>query len=312
MDISVIIPVKNGAKYLKRCLNSVFLQTFKGSYEVIVGVDPSIDRSLEIAREYQLSHPNLIVEEREGKGVQYNRMDSIKRAQGKYLCFLDVDDYYSKEYLEVMYNEIEKGYDVVNCSFKVDTNGKLSKNLFTKKKDFDTYGACKALLRDTYMRSFLWSKIFKRELFDNKLPIFKASDAMFEDTMTVFAIFMKINKVRSIRKPLYIYHNNMQSVTKNEKKERFSYHLLVFAYVRYLCDTNEDKRYLKGFLRNFSRTRLSLWFDGHVSRHILGNGGRKELKKHKRILKDLKRKEKLDIEKYPVIKQFVEESNSRV
>lgn len=312
MDISVIIPVKNGAKYLKRCLNSVFLQTFKGSYEVIVGVDPSIDRSLEIAREYQLSHPNLIVEEREGKGVQYNRMDSIKRAQGKYLCFLDVDDYYSKEYLEVMYNEIEKGYDVVNCSFKVDTNGKLSKNLFTKKKDFDTYGACKALLRDTYMRSFLWSKIFKRELFDNKLPIFKASDAMFEDTMTVFAIFMKINKVRSIRKPLYIYHNNMQSITKNEKKERFSYHLLVFAYVRYLCDTNEDKRYLKGFLRNFSRTRLSLWFDGHVSRHILGNGGRKELKKHKRILKDLKRKEKLDIEKYPVIKHFVEESNSRV
>lgn len=312
MDISVIIPVKNGAKYLKRCLNSVFLQTFKGSYEVIVGVDPSIDRSLEIAREYQLSHPNLIVEEREGKGVQYNRMDSIKRAQGKYLCFLDVDDYYSKEYLEVMYNEIEKGYDVVNCSFKVDTNGKLSKNLFTKKKDFDTYGACKALLRDTYMRSFLWSKIFKRELFDNKLPIFKASDAMFEDTMTVFAIFMKINKVRSIRKPLYIYHNNMQSITKNEKKERFSYHLLVFAYVRYLCDINEDKRYLKGFLRNFSRTRLSLWFDGHVSRHILGNGGRKELKKHKRILKDLKRKEKLDIDKYPVIKQFVEESNSRV
>lgn len=312
MDISVIIPVKNGAKYLKRCLNSVFLQTFKGSYEVIVGVDPSIDRSLEIAREYQLSHPNLIVEEREGKGVQYNRMDSIKRAQGKYLCFLDVDDYYSKEYLEVMYNEIEKGYDVVNCSFKVDTNGKLSKNLFTKKKDFDTYGACKALLRDTYMRSFLWSKIFKRELFDNKLPIFKASDAMFEDTMTVFAIFMKINKVRSIRKPLYIYHNNMQSITKNEKKERFSYHLLVFAYVRYLCDINEDKRYLKGFLRNFSRTRLSLWFDGHVSRHILGNGGRKELKKHKRILKDLKRKEKLDIDKYPVIKQFVEESSSRV
>ena len=312
MDISVIIPVKNGAKYLKRCLNSVFLQTFKGSYEVIVGVDPSIDRSLEIAREYQLSHPNLIVEERQGKGVQYNRMDSIKRAQGKYLCFLDVDDYYSKEYLEVMYNEIEKGYDVVNCSFKVDTNGKLSKNLFTKKKDFDTYGACKALLRDTYMRSFLWSKIFKRELFDNKLPIFKASDAMFEDTMTVFAIFMKINKVRSIRKPLYIYHNNMQSVTKNEKKERFSYHLLVFAYVRYLCDITEDKRYLKGFLRNFSRTRLSLWFDGHVSRHILGNGGRKELKKHKRILKDLKRKEKLDIEKYPIIKHFVEESSSRV
>ena len=123
---------------------------------------------------------------------------------------------------------------------------------------------------------------------------------------------MKINKVRSIRKPLYIYHNNMQSVTKNEKKERFSYHLLVFAYVRYLCDINEDKRYLKGFLRNFSRTRLSLWFDGHVSRHILGNGGRKELKKHKRILKDLKRKEKLDIEKYPIIKHFVEESSSRV
>ena len=308
MDISVIIPVKNGEKYLKRCLNSVFLQSFKGEYEVIVGVDPSIDRSLEIAKEYQIAHPNLIVEEREGKGVQYNRMASIKRAKGKYLCFLDADDYYTKDYLKVMFEEIEKGYDVVNCSFKVDTDGKLRKNWFTKNAEFDTYGACKALLRDTYMRSFLWSKIFRRDLFTDDLPVFKAVDAMFEDTMLVYAIFMKINKVKSIRKPLYVYRNNMASVTKNEKKERFAYHLLVFAFVRYLCDLSEDKRYLKGYRKTFNRTRLSLWFDGHVSRHILGNGGRKELKKHKRILKDLKRKEKLDIHKYPVIEKFINES----
>jgi len=310
MDISVIIPVKNGEKYLKECLDSVFSQTFKGSYEVIVGVDPSLDKTLEIAKSYQKDHPNLLVEEREGKGVQLNRMASIKKAKGKYICFLDGDDYYSPTFLEEMYEEISRGYDVINCSFKVDTNSKLKKNMFTKEIELDSLGACSALLKDTYMRSFLWSKIFKRELFDLHLPSFKASDAMFEDTMLVYYLYMNAKKVKSIKKPLYIYRNNSSSVTKGEKKERFTYHLYVFSFIRYLCDLNENKGYLRGFLKNFKRSKLSLWFDAHVSKHALGNGGIKELKKHKLILKDLHKKEKMDMSRYPDIDAFIKESLS--
>ncbi len=308
MDISVIIPVRNGQDYLKQCLDSVFNQTFKGSYEVILGIDPSSDDTLKIAKEYQKDHPNLIVEERRGLGVQYNRIDSIKKAKGKYLCFLDGDDYYHETFLEKMFSEIEKGYDVVNCSFKVDTNGKLKNNIFSKNVELDSCGACKALLQDSYIRGFLWNKIFKRELFENKLPIFKAKDAMFEDVMVVYTIFSRCNIVKSIKNPLYIYRNNGASATKSEKKERFEYHLFVFAYIRYLCDLNNDKKYLYDYIKTFKRSKLSLWYDAHASRHVLGNGGCKELRRHKQIINELRSKQPFSIDRYPKIKQFIENS----
>ena len=308
MDISVIIPVKNGEKYIKQCLDSVFNQSFNGTYEVILGVDPSTDKTLEIAKEYQKDHPNLIVESRSGKGVQFNRMDSIKKAKGKYLCFLDGDDYYTKDYLKIMYEEIEKGFDIVNCSFKTDKNGRIGANIFRKKAELDSVGACKALLKDSYLRSFLWSKIFKRELFELKLPVFKASDALFEDVMLNYFLLMNAKKVKLIKDNLYVYRRNSSSVTKSAQKQRFEYHLYVFCYMRYLCDLNENKQYLQGFLKTLNRSKLSLWYDGHVSKKVLGNGGLKELKKHKEILKDLRSKEKLDLNKYPAIKKFIEES----
>ena len=310
MDISVIIPVKNGEQYIRQCLDSVFNQSFTGSYEVILGIDPSTDKTLEIAKEYQKDYPNLIVEEREGKGVQYNRMASIAKAKGKYLCFLDGDDYYSKDYLKIMYEEAEKGFDIVNCSFKGDKNGKLSNNMFTKNVELDSVGACKALLKDSYMRSFLWSKIFKRELFERPLPVFKANDALFEDVMLVYFLCMNANRVKSIKDPIYIYRRNSESVTKKPKKNRFEYHLYVFCYIRYLCDLNKNKGYLDGFIKTMSRSKLSLWYDGSVSKKVLGNGGLKELRKHKQILKDLKSKEKLDFTKYPAIYEFIQKSIS--
>ena len=313
MEISVIIPVKNGEKYLSQCLDSVFNQSFDGDYEVILGIDPSDDKTNEIALEYQKNHSNLIVENRRGLGVQINRMDSIKKAKGKYLCFLDADDYYDKDYLKVMHEEISKGYDVINCSFKIDKNGKISNNLFAKNKELDSPQACKAILLDTYMRSFLWSKIFKRELFEiENIPSFKSKTAMFEDTMLVYYLFMHTKKVKSISNPLYYYRDNASSATKSERKERFEYHINVFAYIRHLCDENENKQYLTDFRKTMFRSKMSLFYDGHVSRHVLGHGGLAELKRNKEILKDLKNQNKMDINRYPSIKQFIEESKKSI
>lgn len=313
MEISVIIPVKNGEQYLAKCLDSVFDQTFKGDYEVILGIDPSDDKTYEIANSYKEKHPNLIVEQRRGLGVQINRMDSIKIAKGKYLCFLDGDDYYTKDFLKTMYEEASKGYDVVNCAFKFDKDGKVKNDFFGKNKELNSTQACKALLMDTYMRSFLWNKIFKRELFQlENLPSFKSKKAMFEDTMLVYYIYMHINKAKSINKHLYVYRDNSSSVTKSEVKERFEYHLNVFSFIRYLADKSENKQYVHDFRHTLYRDKMSLIYDGHVSKNALGNGGLKELKKHKQILKDLKSKKKMDIAKYPSIEKFIKESFEKI
>ena len=307
MDISIIIPARNGEKYLKECLDSVFNQSFKGEYEIFLEIDPSTDRTVQIANEYKEKHSNLIVDLHNGLGIQGSRNYAVKKSKAKYICFLDVDDCYEKDYLKVMFEEIEKGYDVVNCSFKTEKNGKKHKNLFVKNKSFDSVGACKALLKDTYMRSFLWSKIFKRELLLGA-PIIDTTNAIFEDTVAIYSIYMNAEKVKTIKNPLYIYRIHSASSTQTEKKERFDYHLWAFSYIRYLCDKSENPGYLQGFFRTYQRSKLSLFYDAHVSRHVLGHGANKHLKLHKNILKDLKKKEKLDITKYPEIQKFILET----
>ncbi len=294
MEISIIIPVKNGERYLRQCLDSVFEQSFDKDYEVIVGVDPSEDKTLEILDEYKKKHSNLVVENRRGLGVAVNRFDSLKIAKGKYICFLDADDYYHKDFLKVMYEEVNKGYDIVNSSFFIDRDGKIKKNGFVKAKEMNSVEACNAILKDSYFRSFLWNKIFRKELFDNdKCPRNWPKGHIFEDLGIVYFLAMHSKKVKSIKTPLYFYRDNRESLTKVENKDRFKMHLNVFAYVRHLTDENKNKLYLKGYRRYFFRSKMSLWYDGYSTRHVLGHGGLKELKLHKAELKALKNKNPL-------------------
>ena len=266
MDISVIIPVKNGEKYLRQCLDSVFKQSFKGDYEVIININPSTDKTLEIANEYAKNYPLVVLENKEGKSVQQTRMIAVNKAKGKYICFLDSDDYLDKDFLKIMFEEAEKGFDIVNCSFKTDKDGKISKNSFVKNVELDTYAACRALLKDTYIRSFQCTKIFKKELYDEHIPVVKKHGVLFEDALAVYYAFMKAKKVKSITNPLYVYRSHSSSQTKQENPERFMSHLQAFCYIRYLIDKQEDNRYLQGFLKNVFRMKLSLWYDGHISK----------------------------------------------
>ena len=307
MDISVIIPVKNGEKYLRECLDSVFNQTFTGEYEVIVEIDPSEDKTVEIVNEYKELHQNLLVDLQNGLGVQGCRNEGIKRAKGKYVCFLDADDYYQKDYLKIMYEEIEKGYDVVNCAFKLKTDRKIRKTIFAKNRELDSLQACRYLLKDTFLRSFYWSKIFKKDLFKNGVPTIRTKGAIFEDVASVYYLLMHAQKVKSIKQYLYFYRVHDSSLTQTIKKERFAYHLKVFCYIRYLCDNNENVGYLRGFLKNILRCKLSLIYDASVTKKELGHSACKHMKLHKTILKDLKKKEKLDIAKYPEIEHFIKE-----
>jgi len=306
MDISVIIPVKNGEKYLRQCLDSVFNQSFKGDYEVIININPSTDKTLEITNEYAKNYPLVVLQNKEGKTVQQTRMIAVSKAKGKYLCFLDSDDYLDKNFLKIMFEEAEKGFDIVNCSFKTDKDGKISKNVFTKNKEMESPTACRALLKDTYIRSFQCTKIIKRELYDKHIPVVKKQGVLFEDALAVYYAFIKAKKVKSISKALYIYRSHSSSQTKQVNPNRFINHLQAFCYIRYLIDNQKDNRYLQGFLKNIFRMKLSLWYDGHISRKVLGYGGFKALKKHKNILKELKTKGKFNYTKFPEIEGYIE------
>ena len=119
--ISIIIPIYNVEKYLRECLDSILNQTFQ-NFEIICVDDGSTDKSLEILQEYKRKDDRFVILQQRHSGAGSARNNGIEFARGKYIQFLDSDDYFEPEMLEELYSHAEKyGADMVVCSSrKVD------------------------------------------------------------------------------------------------------------------------------------------------------------------------------------------------
>ena len=125
--ISIVMPVYNLEKYLNTSLNSLISQTFK-DFEIICVNDGSKDNSLNILKEYEKQDSRIRVIDKENGGAGSARNKGIEVAKGKYIQFLDGDDYFEPEMLEKLYNLAEKHQaDIAVCSSrKVDDNGNIT------------------------------------------------------------------------------------------------------------------------------------------------------------------------------------------
>ena len=116
--VSVIVPVYNTYKYLRRCLDSLVNQTLD-DIEIIVVNDCSTDESKKILDEYELKYDNvLVLHNKTNKGIGYNRNLGIKKASGKYISFIDSDDFVDETMYDKMYKKAkEDDLDLVVCKF---------------------------------------------------------------------------------------------------------------------------------------------------------------------------------------------------
>lgn len=111
-EITIIIPVYNVEKYIERCLISALEQDFSGSYEILIIDDCGSDGSMLLVEEFAKTHPKghliRIVRHLENRGLGEASNTGIKEAKGKYVYFLDSDDWISNDCLSLLYNEAEK------------------------------------------------------------------------------------------------------------------------------------------------------------------------------------------------------------
>lgn len=114
MDLSIIIPVYNAIPLLNRCLDSIFNQTTKYSYEVILVDDGSTDNSVEVIKERK--EPNIILFQQQNAGPSAARNKGIEVAQGRYSTFLDADDYWNDGYIEQTIKFLEEHQECVAVS----------------------------------------------------------------------------------------------------------------------------------------------------------------------------------------------------
>lgn len=180
-EISVIIPVYNVEKYIKECLDSLIRQTF-ANIEIICVNDGSTDNSLLTLEEYAQKDSRIKVISQENLGVSEARNAGIKIAQGKYLSFIDPDDYVEDNMLHELYNRAEEeNADIVECNLfehrdtKIDSKKirrlKIKCNLITKLRILlgKPYN-CQDIKSDFFnIRAYSVNKLYKSELIKNKI-----------------------------------------------------------------------------------------------------------------------------------------------
>ena len=204
MDASIIIPVYNAEKYLKKCLESVINQKTKYKYEIIVINDGSTDNSLNILKIYS-NKIKIIDKPNSGPGDSRNK--GLELASGKYILFVDSDDYVSDHFVEKMLDTIiQNEADIVICDYyRVTTN---NIKYFNK-------GEAGIYLKNNFNKVLLMefhscNKIFKKELFNYETY---PTDMLFEDVVLVSKLILKANKIVKINDPLYYYRKNENSTT---------------------------------------------------------------------------------------------------
>lgn len=234
--ISIIIPVYNAEKYLQKCLDSVLWQTLT-DWEAICINDGSTDGSEHILREFAAKDKRFIVEIQENQGVSAARNRGLELSTGKYIMFMDNDDFLHPQAFEIAWQAIEKAQtDFVQFKsqdIEVDftpphANYLKINNLFIVENFIGNFFQKKELFRPDFIRASLWSKIYRATLAKNiKFKKIQPS----EDELYNIEFLLKSRSCALIDNVLYFYVQNPNSVLhQNTNRTKYPQRLLFADY----------------------------------------------------------------------------------
>lgn len=212
--LSVIIPAYNVEKYIERCINSVLNQYLK-NIEIIVIDDGSKDKTSDICLKISENNKNIIYKKVQNGGCSAARNLGISMAKGKYIAFLDSDDWVDSDMYINMIEEAEKNQaDIVICGFKkLDENKNLLSTVkIPKRNNKNEYIDC-----TTEWFASPCNKIYKRDLLEKNNIRFLLNIYTGEDMFFNFISFFYSKNIISLDEPYYNYFMNQNSVSNNYK-----------------------------------------------------------------------------------------------
>ncbi|WP_294130927.1 glycosyltransferase family 2 protein [uncultured Clostridium sp.] len=231
IKVSVIIPVYNVEKDLSRCLKSVLNQTMR-DIEVILINDGSSDNSLEVCRNFKKIDSRIIVVDKKNEGPSKARNIGIEIAKGKYITFVDSDDWIEKEMFENMYNNLEKeqcdicisnyyrNYQNKEIKVNLDFNDEILTGVQIREKLIFPLIGRKEFGAETQILGFgaPWGKLFKKSFIKKNNIFFNNSLLIGEDTLFNIQALAKTNKVIIDNKHYYHYWDNENSIMRRYKE----------------------------------------------------------------------------------------------
>lgn len=226
--VSVIIPVYNESKYIKECIQNCTSQSLD-DIEIIVVDDCSTDDTCEkINLEAQKDNRIKLIRLKENRRQGFARNIGIKEAKADYIMFLDVDDRYSNDCIEKMYNKIVKdNSDMTVCKFFLIENGKditlpnieFCANFATFPKVFHdgyTYKDFRDKIDLFNRRNVIWDKIYKKSFLNENGIEFPAGMFCEDDVFTLRCIF-RAKKITILDERLVYYTLNRFNSSSNLK-----------------------------------------------------------------------------------------------
>lgn len=237
---SIIIPVYNSEKTIEKSLKSVFNQTIQ-DFEIIVVNDGSTDHSLEILNKYKTAHSNMTIINQKNAGPGMARNNGIKIAKGEYISFLDADDYWSEDFLEVVLAASNnKSADYIYIEMVKETvDGKIiGKTNVARNKDLSKQQMiCRQM---TGKMPWGMSKVIKREI------ISKCGGKFMELTVGEENIFsfeaLKASKNIAFTDKV-IYHYLQTEEGQHKKGDFDPWNSLVHSFKQYLMKKGEFDEY---------------------------------------------------------------------
>lgn len=216
MKISIVVPVYNCEKYLDECIKSVLNQTCD-SWELILVNDGSIDKSKEICDSYSSEYPDKIFSfHKENEGQFLTRKYGLTKCSGDYIGFLDADDLLDKNYVNIIFQSIEKyGMpDAVCFGFTRFGNNAAAEYRLTDStelyKTSDERKTVYTMIINGQLSGSLWSKLFRKDIIINNIPDEKTvkSKRFAEDAYHSFDALANSESILCLDKSLYLYRNN--------------------------------------------------------------------------------------------------------
>ncbi len=248
--VSIIVPVYNAEKYLERCINSLKNQSLE-DIEIILVDDASSDLSPQICDKAFREDPRIKVIHKVNEGAGKARNAALQIATGKYIGFVDSDDFIEKDMFKTLFEKAEKYNSELVMSGVLFVDGNMFskegertlKTYFDKDTHFETEEDLKKLRMgivgalpddadDSKYGMSIWKNLFRRDIIEKKSIVFESEREMLsEDALFMIDYISSIKKATGIKEAFYNYCRNEDSISKSYKKDRFEKSLVFVSEV---------------------------------------------------------------------------------
>lgn len=216
--ISVILPVYNAAEHLSKCVDSIIAQTFS-KFEVIAINDCSTDASYDILKQYEEKYPNFkVINNITNRGAGASRNHAIREARGKYITFVDSDDWLSENYLSLLYDEAERTKAEIVFSNMVSVqNGKPTRfnEFYDLKSKYHNSDSPLDDFASAWPYTAPWMKLFRTNfIVKNRLKFLEGIRLGAEDIPFSWTAYFVVARISFCENAIYHYNHIPDSLDR--------------------------------------------------------------------------------------------------